>query len=282
MAGNNQAAANEGEALYQQAKQADAAGNAKRAIKLYDQTATRYAFASSAPQARCRQAELLQQQGQPVKAFEAYQKFLTRFQASNLYSSALASQAKIAHAAAEGKIKKNFLGIHTKLATDKIVEMLGQVRDNAPKSPAAAKAQFTIGEIYQSEHDSAKAIAAYRQLARDQPDSQGAPEALFRIGIVYTEDADRGNRNQATLDLAREAFNDYLVQYPSHFRNAEARKLLGSLSSRELQGSFDIAEYYFKTGQFESAKVYFRDVVKRAPSGKLHDASRARLKELGE
>lgn len=282
MAGNTQGAASEGEAIYQQAKQADDAGDKSSAIKLYDRTATRYPFANSAPQARFRQAELLEQDGQIVKAFEAYQKFLTRFQASNLYSAALASQARIAQAAAAGKVKKSFLGIRSTLDTDKVVEMLGQVRDNAPKTPTATKAQFTIGELYQSEHKAAKAIEAYRQVVRDQAESPEAPEALFRIGVVFTEDANRGNRNQATLDLAREAFNDYLAQYPGHFRNAEARKLLASLSSRELQGSFDIAEFYFKTGQLESAKVYYRDVLKRVPSGPLHDASRARLKQLGE
>jgi len=282
MAGNNRAAAGEGESLFLKAKQADDAGKRARAIKLYDQTATRYPFASSAPQARFRQAELLEQDGQIVNAFDAYQKFLTRFQASNLYAAALDKQAKIAQAAADGKVKKNFLGIHSKLGTDKVVEMLGQVRDNAPKTPTAAHAQFTIGELYQSDHKSAKAIEAYRQIVHDQPDCSEAPEALFRIGVVLTEDADRGNRNQATLDLAREAFNDYLAQYPSHHRNAEARKLLANLGSRELQGSFDIAEYYYKTKQFESAKVYYRDVLKRAPAGHLHDASRARLKELGE
>ena len=282
MAGNHQEASGEGESLYQQAKQAETSGNTKRAIKLYDQVATRYPFATSAPQARFRQAELLEHNGQTVDAFDAYQKFLTRFQASNLYTSALASQARIAQDAADGKIKKNFLGIHSKLAIDKIVEMLGQVRDNAPKTPTAAHAQFTIGELYQNDHKSTKAIEAYRQLVRDQPDCHEAPEALFRIGVVLTEDADRGNRNQATLDLAREAFNDYLAQYPTHSRNAEAHNLLAKLGSRELQGSFDIAEYYYKTRQFASAKVYYRDVLKRAPSGHLHDASRARLKELGE
>ncbi|KAB2641509.1 MAG: outer membrane protein assembly factor BamD [Verrucomicrobia bacterium] len=282
MTANNPQASVEGEVLFQQAKQAEASGHTKRAIKRYDQAASDFPFAPCAPQARFRQAQLLEQSDQSLEAFEAYQKFLVRFQASNLYSAALTSQAKIAHAAADGSIKKNFLGLHSRLATEKIAEMLGQVRDNAPKTPTAARAQFTIGQIYQDEHDVAKSIAAYRQLVRDQPDCSEAPEALFRVGVVLTEDANRGNRNQATLDLAREAYNDYLTQYPSHHRSAEARQLLANLGSRELQGSFNIAEYYYKIHQFKSAKVYYRDVLKRAPSGHLHEASRARLKELGE
>ena len=282
MAGNTQAAASQGEAFYQKAKQADDAGKTGKAIKLYDQTATKYPFAPSAPQARFRQAQLLEQQGDIQESFTAYDEFLSRFQGSGLYTTALNRQASMAQAAAEGDVKSSFLGLKSKLSLEKTVEMLGKVRDNAPKSRSASKAQFTIGELYQAKGKAKESIAAYRQLVRDQSDSPEAPEALFRVGLILMEEADRGNQNQANLDLAREAFNDYLIQYPNHSRNAEARKLLSALSGRDLERSYDIAEFYRKTGKTESAKVYYRDIVKKTGSGKLHDDARARLKELGE
>ncbi len=281
IAGNTQAAAAAGEALYAQAKAADDAGRTGRAIKLYDQVATTYPFAPSAPQARFRQAELIEAQGDVRKAFDAYQKFLTRFQGSGLYSTALERQAAMAQAAADGEVKSSFLGLKSRMSADKVAEMLGKVRDNAPKSRTASRAQFTIGELYESKGKSKEAIAAYRQLVRDQPDSPEAPEALFRVGVILTAEADRGNRNQATLDLAREAFNDYLTQYPGHGRAAEARNFIANLGGRALQRSFDIAEFYRKTGQIESAKVYYRDVARRAGPGRLQNQAKARLAELG-
>lgn len=282
MAGNTQAAAQAGEKLYQKAKQADDAGKSDNAIKLYDQTATRYPFAPSAAQGRYRQAQLLEQKGEIVKSFEAYDKFLSHCQGSALYTTALNRQAAMAQSAADGDVKTSMLGMKTKLPMEKTVEMLGKVRDNAPRSATASKAQFTIGEIYEQKKKSKEAIAAYRQLVRDQPASAQAPEALFRVGMILTAEADRGNQNQANLNLASEAFNDYLIQYPGHSRNAEARKFIAGVGSRDLQKSFDIAEFYRKTGKSESAKVYYRDIVKRTQSGSLHDQSRARLKELGE
>lgn len=282
MAGNTQAAAGQGEAVYVKAKQADDAGKTSRAIKLYDETATRFPFAPSAPQARFRQAQLLEQKGEIEDSFEAYDKFLSRFQGSSLYTTALNRQAAMAQSAAEGDVKSSFLGIKTKLSLEKTVAMLEKVRDNAPKSRAASKAQFTMGELYQAKKKSKEATVAFRQLVRDQPSSPEAPEALFRVGQILLEEADRGNQNQANLDLAREAFNDYLIQYPNHSRSGEARKLLSALSGRDLQRSYDIAEFYHKTGKTESAKVYYRDIVKRTATGKLHDDSLARLKELGE
>jgi outer membrane protein assembly factor BamD (BamD/ComL family) len=282
MAGNTQAASSEGEQLYQKAKGADDAGKVGTAIKLYSKMATRYPFAPSAAQARFRQAQLLEQRGEILKAFEAYDQFLSRFQGSGLYSTALDRQISMAQRAADGDVKQSMLGLKTRLSLEKTVEMLGKVRDNAPKSAAASKAQFTIGQLYEGKKKSKEAIAAYRKVVQDQPSSKEAPEALFRVGLIFTAEADRGNQNQANLDLAREAFNDYLIQYPSHSRNAEARSLISNLGGRDLQRSLDVAEFYQKTGKIESAKVYYRDIVKRGKSGPLVDKARAHLKELGE
>jgi outer membrane protein assembly factor BamD (BamD/ComL family) len=282
MAGDTSGASSAGEGLYQQAKAADDAGKVNKAIKLYDDTATRYPFAPSSAQARFRQAELLQQKGEILDSFEAYQQLLTRFQGSGLYSTALDRQAGMAQSAADGEVKSGFLGIKSKLSLDKTVEMLGQVRDNAPRSRTASKAQFTVGQLYESKKKHKEAIAAYRQLVREQPEAPEAPEALFRVGDILVNQADQGNQNRATLDLAREAFNDYLMQYPGHSKNAEARRKISSLGSRDVERTFETAEFYNRTGQFESAKIYYRDVVKRSSYGKTHDAAKARLKELGE
>ena len=282
LAGVAQASSGKGEAIYQSAKQADDAGKASKAIKLYSQVATRYPYAPSAAKARFRQAQLLEERGEILKSFEAYDQFLARFPASELYTTALDRQASMAQSAAIGEVKSSVLGIKTRLSLEKTVGLLGKVRDNAPKSAAAAKAQFTIGELYENKKKSKEAIAAYRQLVRDQPESSLAPEALFRVGLILTAEADRGNQNQANLDLAKEAFNDYLIQYPNHSRNAEAQKWITGLNERDLQRSYDIAVFYQKTGKLESAKVYFRDVIAGVKSGPLHDQASAQLKQLGE
>lgn len=282
MAGNAEHAASEGEARFLEAKKADDAGKRSKAIKLYDQVASRYGYAPSAAQARFRQAELLEEAGETKKAFNAYQKFIDQFHGSSLYSTVLARQAAMAQAAADGKIRKSFLGLKSKVSVDTAAEMLGKVRDNAPKTRTAAKAQFTIGEIYHADGKWKESVDAYRKLVRDQPEAPEAPEALFRVGEVLTEQADLGNRNQATLNLAEEAFNDYLIQYPNHKRAGEARRNLAALGGRELERTLSTARFYEKSGQYDAAKVYYRNVLKEAKSGPVHDEAQRRLKALGE
>ena len=271
-----------GEALFQQAKQQDEAGRARRAIRLYDRVATRHPFAPSAAQARFRQAQLLEESGDVIKAFEAYQQFIDRYKGSGLYSQALDRQAQMAQSAADGEVRSGFLGLRSRLSLNRTVEMLQQVAENAPQSPTAAKALFTVGQLYESRNRPNDAVTAYRKLVREQPNSPQAPTALFQVGEVLLAQADSGNRNQATLDLAREAFNDYLIQYPRHAKSGEARQRLSEIRNRNLQRTFDTASFYERTGQTEAAKVYYRNLIQEARSGELHDAARARLRELGE
>lgn len=283
LAANNGAAVGKAESLYQKAKAADDAGKSKKAIKLYDKMASDYPFAPSAEQARYRQAELLEANGEVLDASKAYDQFLTRYPGSSRYKSVMEKQTRMAQSAAEGEVRSGFLGLKTKLSLEKTVEMLNKVVRQAPRSRTASKARFTIGELYQSKKNkSRQAIAAYRDVVAEQPDSPEAPEALFRVGMMLVEEANEGNQNQGNLDLAREAFDDYLLQYPGHSKNSDARSMLNTLKGKDIERSFGIAEFYLKTGKYEAAKVYYRDVVKKGGSSELVGKSRERLKELGE
>jgi outer membrane protein assembly factor BamD len=284
LAGQTQTHNDEAEALFGQAQAADTAGKADKAIKLYDRLGDEMPLSRRAPEARFRQGELLQQEGRIKDSFDAYQELLSRYNNSGLYTKALERQAAMAQSAAEGQVKTSFLGLKSKLSNEKVVEMLDKVRANSPRSPTASKAQFTIGQLWESQRNSsgsAKAIAAYRDLVLEFPDSKEAPEGQFRIGKILIEEARRGNQDQANLDRARESLQDYLRQYPGHSKNGEARQLLANLGGEDLQRSFDVAEFYERKGDTASAKFYYEEVIRKAKSGPLHDQAKARLAALG-
>lgn len=270
------------EALYSKAQEADSAGKKKKAAKIYDELADEMPLAAKAADARFRQAQLLEEMGEVTKSFDAYQDFLTRYQGSGLYQTALDRQARMAFGAADGDIRNSFLGLKSNYSTSKTVGMLDKVASNAPRSPVAAEAGFKIGELYESEGNEAKAIPAYRAVVDKYPDSSYAPEAQFKIGEILVKEANEGNQDQANLYRAREAFQDYLDQYPGHKRNAEARKLMSTLGARDIERSFEIAEFYEDKGNTSSARFYYQEVVRKTGSGELHDRAKARLAVLGE
>lgn len=264
-------------ALYSSAQHYETGGQTKKAIKAYAKVADEFPYAAIAPEARFRQAALLDSQGESLKAFKSYQAFITRYKGSALYSKALERQATVAHAAADGHIKSSFLGIKTRVGLTETVKMLEEVRDNAPQAESAPKAQFTIGQLYGENKKSDEAIAAYRLVVSDHPSSGYAPESQFQIGTILLTQASRGNHNQANLDRSRHAFEDLLQTYPNAKRAPEARAQLQNIGGRDIQRSFNIAEFYYKKKEFTSAAFYYQEVLRTTNSGSLHEQATTRL-----
>jgi len=298
LVGQAQGRIEEGDALFRKAEAEERKGDLDDAIDLYEEVASHYGFSNHAAEARYRQAKLLEREGNLRESFAAYDMYVANYPSGSKYGEVIERMFEIAMMAKSGKIEGRFLVFKQKVPVTSarfgedllstfarkkpgILQMLTIVKLHAPKSSMAAKAQYAIGEVYLADNKYTKSVTEFRRVAEDHRSHALAPEALFRVGEILLEEAERGNQNQATIDLAREAFNDYLNQFPGHKRNAEARKLIANLGSREVAHTMEIAEYYYNLGQMESAKVYYRDVVKRTKSGKLHDRASARLKELG-
>lgn len=270
------------DSLFQEGKAAEDAGKTKKAIGLYNRLATEIPFASKAPEARFRQAKLLDQSGEILKAFEAYQDVITRYSGSGLFKQAFDRQTELAFQAADGDLRTGgILGLGSKLSPEKVIGMLEAVARNAPRTDTAARAQYKIGDILVEEKKISEAVEAYRKVVIKYPTSSYAAEAQFRTGQVLIEQARDGNQDQANLVRARDALNDYLTLFPGHRHNAEARQLLGSLGGQDIQNSFNIAQFYEKKGDTNSARFYYEEVVRRAKSGDLHDQAKARLAALG-
>ncbi|MDX1679311.1 MAG: outer membrane protein assembly factor BamD [Akkermansiaceae bacterium] len=270
----------EGDAIFRKGQAEEAKGDIDDAIDHYEEVAEDYPFSNHAGEARYRQAMLLDQEGDRRDAFEAYSMFLKHYPGHPKHGEALERIYEIATGAKEGEIKNRFLGLKSKIPLKETVEMLSTVKLHAPESDMAAKAQYAIGDAYLREKRYPQAVEAFRKVADEHREHPLAPEALFKVGEILLESAKRGNQNQATIDLSREAFNDYLIQFPGHKYNAEARKMIATLKKRDLNRSMEIADFYYKTGKFEAAKIYYRDIVDNSTSGKLHDKAKARLKEL--
>jgi outer membrane assembly lipoprotein YfiO len=272
------------ETLYQQATSAESAGKRNKAIKYYKKLAEDAPISKHGADARFRQAQLLEEKGDPRGAFDAYQEFLERYNGSGLYEKALKRQAAIAQDAVDGKVTTSFFGLKSSISTDKIAEMLAKVRANAPRSPLASQALFNTGKLWESKGDAdsaAKAIDAYRELANEYPDSKEAPEGSFRIGKILMAQARQGNQDEANLDRARESFQDFLRLYPNHPKAGEARKMLSTISGQDVQRSLNIAKFYQQKGDLNSARFYYEEVLRKQAYGPLHDEAKAGLAKLG-
>lgn len=275
---NSQTAAS----IFAKAKGHQASGQIKAAIKAYQTVADTYPLSAQAPEARYQEASLLYAKGDLLDSFDAYQKFITKYNSSSLYSSAIQKQSEVALAAAKGDIKRSFIGRKFELSGSNVEAMLTKVRDNAPYSKQAPRAQFSIGAIWQDRGSNDKAIAGYQGVQERYPNSSLTPEALYRTGSILMKQTAKNNRNKASIDTARNVFLDLRQQYPSHPRAKDAKAKLLELSKSDIQRSFDIAEFHQKKGQNASAAFYYREVIRMSSAGSLREKAQVRLSEIGQ
>ena len=134
--------------IFATAQAEEAAGEREKAIKSYGWLLKKCPVDKRAAESKFRQATLLKEEGRAVDSFKTFQGFIERYPGSSLYQSAITQQEEIAHAAAHGTIRTNFLGLKSRLDRNIIVGMLEKVRDNAPRANSAPRAQFTLSLIH--------------------------------------------------------------------------------------------------------------------------------------
>ncbi|WP_411845763.1 tetratricopeptide repeat protein [Roseibacillus persicicus] len=258
----------------------EAAGESKKALKNYRALLRDYPADKRAAESRFREAAILTAMGNETDAFDSYQLFIERHPGDPLYAQAVAQQEAVAHAAAKGDIRTSFLGLKSRLERKTIVEMLEKVRDNAPRANSAPRAQYMIGQVNESRKNPVAAIAAYEKLVDDYPNSSVAPDAQFRIGEILLKQAREGNQDQANLERAKNAYRDLLLAYPNSPSTTQAKQRIATIGSRDLQASYNVAEFYRKKGELDSASYYYQEVVDGAAPSDLRNRAAARLAEL--
>ena len=258
----------------------EAAGDSKKALKSYRKLLNQYPADQRAAESNFRIAGLLSAQGERREAFDSYQLFIDRYPGDPLYTTAIKQQENVAHAAAEGTIRTNFLGLKSRLDRKIIVEMLDKVRDNAPMAASAPRAQYMIGQVNESRKKPIEAIRAYEKLVDEYPNSSKSPDAQFRIGEILLKQARDGNQDQANLERAKDAFEDLLLAYPNSSFSAQAKQRIANIGSRDLQASYNVAEFYRKKGESDSAIYYYQEVVDGSAPSDLRNRAAARLAEL--
>ena len=150
--------------LLTKARNYESAGKTGRAISTYQGINKKYPYTDAAAEALFSQGRLFDKQGDLFKAFESYQTLISRHPCSPHYAAAIKRQEAVAHSAADGIIKNNFLGIKTRIGPDKTEKMLTNVRDNAPRAASAPRAQYAIGRVWQQDGNADKAIAAFQKV----------------------------------------------------------------------------------------------------------------------
>ena len=268
------------QANFDLAKEYDESGAAQQAIAAYKQFIKSSPASPLASRAQYRIAELYESAGELSKAFDAYQTLITRYPDTPEFEKSVTRQVLIANAFLAGR-KLKFFGLEIVPSTDRAETMFASIIKNAPFSKNAPIAQFNLGLTYEKQGKLKEAAGAYQTVLDKYPTSSIADDALYQIGYIYMQVGRTGkSQDLSALVIAKNTFEDFLLQYPNSEKAAQAKDNLKSITGKESGDLLAIAQFYDRYKNYRSAAIYYNDVIRRQPGTKEAELARSRIETL--
>ena len=265
---------------FDSAKDFDESGASTQALEAYRQFIKNSPASPLASKAQYRIAELYESAGDLSKAFDAYQTLITRYPDTPEFEKSVTKQVLIANAFLAGR-KLKFFGMEIVPSTDRAEQMFSSIIKNAPFSKNAPIAQFNLGVTYERQGKLKEAAGAYQTVLDKYPSSSIADDALYQIGYIYMQVGQTGkSQDLSALAMAKNTFEDFLLQYPNSEKLAQAKDNLASIGGKESGDLLAIAQFYDRYRDYRSAAIYYNDVIRRQPGTKQAELARNRIETL--
>jgi outer membrane protein assembly factor BamD (BamD/ComL family) len=202
-------------------------------------------------------------EGNPYEAFQAYQKTIDKYPFSERIPEIIEREFKIAESFMSGA-KRKAMGI-TLPVENPAIEILTKVIENSTYGPLAAKAQYKLGLVLKSLSRYYEAEDAFNKVLSNYPESEWIDAAKFQIAscraaISRGPDYDRGSAKEA-----KQKFEDFIKEHPEAVLSRDAEKNIEQLKEKEAEGNYNIGRFYEKQKAYDSAKVYYNDVMSNYP-----------------
>src|SRR5438067_5411006 len=265
--------------IYDKAQEAEKQGNMGRAIKAYTQLLKKHPKDALAPGATYRAAQLLEFEGDYMKAAMTYRWLVERYPSSPNFDEAIEAQFRVGEMYLSGK-KIKMLGIPIATSLDRAVEIFAAIVRTAPFGRYTARAQFDIGLARQKQSANDAAIQAYLAVITKFPNDPIAADAQYQIGYIWFTASRSGVKDLAVTNNARIAFQDFLFRFPNSEKAAQARSNLQQLEHKATSSSFEVARFYDKQKMYRAAVIYYNEVIGQQPGSAESEKAKKRIDQL--
>lgn len=251
------------------------------ALKAARRTVRTWPLSDFAPRAQYLIGRCYEEKGQDEKAFNEYQRLLTKFPKIENYDEVLNRQYEIANRYLAGQWFKLWGRVPFFPSMEKTSEMYAKVIRNGPYSQVAAEAQMSMGTAREKQSNYPAAVKAYEHAAdRYHFNKDVAADALFKAGVSYHKQAQRAEYDQSIAGTAIDKFTEFMTLYPNDPRVPEAQQTIAKLRTEQARGSFQIARFYEKKNRWDGALVYYNEVLLKDPNSKYAEQAKLRIDSL--
>ena len=219
-----------------------------------------------------------EERGRLYEAYLAYQKVIDKYPFSERIQEIIEKEYKIGEAFMSGE-KRKALGM-TLPVENPSIEIFTKVVENSTYGPLAPKAQYKLGLVLKGLMRYYEAEDAFNKIISNYPESEWVEPAKFQIASCRAAVSRGSAYDQGATQEAKEKFEEFVKEHPEAVLSQEAEKNIRGLREKEAQSDYDIAAFYEKQKQFESAKIYYSDIVANYADTKLAAKASERLRAL--
>ena len=135
-----------------------------------------------------------------------------------------------------------------------------------PAQPELVTARYYLAECYFQTGDRVQAAHEFRKVAEEFPTSEYAPLALLRAGDANLRMWRRPELDPTTGETALAIYQEVNERYPDSDAAARARLHVLRLQNQFAEKTYKNGLFYFKRKAYDSAILYFKDVIANYPS----------------
>ena len=240
--------------------------NFRGALREYKKTIRHFPTSPEAAMATFKMGICYEELNKPDKAFKAYQEVLEKYPSFSQPKEVLRRQFAIARDYYQGK-RRPFPLLKLKLfkARGAAIEYFNRMVETAPYGGLAPESKLLAAELQQRKKSYDEAIESYEFIVEHYPRSPAAETALFQIASCYYQKVLRARYDEKSILLANTNFKSYVGKYPKGKYIEEAREKLTSLDDKKAKGAFEVGRFYEKKKAFQSALMYYTEVLQRHP-----------------
>jgi outer membrane assembly lipoprotein YfiO len=129
-----------------------------------------------------------------------------------------------------------------------------------------SRAHYWLGVAHERKGEHILAAQSFTRLMESFPDDSLADDALILAGKSYRKLWRKSYLDPQYGESALSTFNTLLALYPNSDKRAEAEKNVSELETQFAKKDFETGNHYFRRKAYDSAILYFKDVVGKYPT----------------
>ena len=135
----------------------------------------------------------------------------------------------------------------------------------SPSHPRIQEARFRLAEAYFNRKEYITAASEFVRLATDYPAGEWADDARFKVCEAYQQLSPKVQLDQEYTRAAIDHCQSLIMYYPESEYVPRAQELVHELTEKLAGKVLSGGEFYEKRRAYDSAILYFEDVIKEFP-----------------